>query len=59
MRLVSIHPGVSVENVCEKTGFPVEMADQPALTRTPTAEEVRLIRDVIDPQGLRLKEVAA
>jgi acyl CoA:acetate/3-ketoacid CoA transferase beta subunit len=59
MRLVSIHRGVAVEEVIKKTGFPVEIPERPPETRHPSDDELRLIRDAIDPHGLRLKEVSA
>jgi acyl CoA:acetate/3-ketoacid CoA transferase beta subunit len=57
MRLVSVHPGVTVEQVVAATGFPLAVGDEVAATREPTAEERRLIREVIDPRGWRDKEV--
>jgi acyl CoA:acetate/3-ketoacid CoA transferase beta subunit len=59
MRLVSVHPGVDVEEVVAATGFELALADPVATTRRPTAEELRLIRQVIDPAGLRNSEVPA
>ncbi|MGA4838588.1 CoA-transferase subunit beta [Streptomyces sp. G45] len=57
LRLVSVHPGVSVAEVRAATAF--DLAVSPALgpTRAPTAEELRLIREVLDPAGLREREV--
>jgi acyl CoA:acetate/3-ketoacid CoA transferase beta subunit len=52
LRLRSVHPGVTVEEVVDATGFPL-VVDDPVVTRAPTAEELRLIRDVLDPQGRR------
>ncbi|WP_338676090.1 CoA-transferase [Streptomyces sp. SCSIO 30461] len=57
MRLVSVHPGVTVEQVQEATGFPLATADDVPHTREPTAAELRLIREVIDPAGAREREV--
>ncbi|WP_037912155.1 CoA-transferase subunit beta [Streptomyces sp. NRRL WC-3744] len=57
MRLVSVHPGVSVERVREATGFPLAVADDVPFTREPEAEEARLIREVLDPAGARAREV--
>jgi acyl CoA:acetate/3-ketoacid CoA transferase beta subunit len=51
MRLRSIHPGVSVEEVVKNTGFALTIAAKPDETRAPTDEELRLIRDVLDPKG--------
>ena len=57
MRVVSIHPGVSVEDVQAATGFALHV-DDVVETRLPTAAELHLIREVLDPDGLRNKEVA-
>ncbi|MEU8994995.1 CoA-transferase [Streptomyces caniferus] len=59
MRLASVHPGVTVEEVQEATGFPLVLPDEVPRTREPTATELRLIRTVIDPDGLREREVPA
>ncbi len=53
VRLKSIHPGVSLDDVIENTGYthdyvPKEVPETPA----PTDEELRLIREVIDPKGV-------
>jgi acyl CoA:acetate/3-ketoacid CoA transferase beta subunit len=58
MRLRSVHPGVSVDEVRAATGFPLVVPDEVSVTRAPTAEELRLIREVLDPKGLRRREVA-
>lgn len=58
MRLISIHPGVSVEDVQSQTSFPL-VADDVAKTRLPTDEELRLLREVLDPRNEREKEVPA
>ncbi|MEU9096187.1 CoA-transferase [Streptomyces sp. NPDC048361] len=57
MRLVSLHPGVTVEEVRGATAFELYGLDEPMCTREPTADELRLIREVIDPDGLREREV--
>jgi acyl CoA:acetate/3-ketoacid CoA transferase beta subunit len=57
MRLASVHPGVTVEQVVAATGFPLVLADRVPFTREPTAEELQLIREVIDPKAWRLREV--
>jgi acyl CoA:acetate/3-ketoacid CoA transferase beta subunit len=49
MRLLSLHPGVSLAEMEAKTGFAVEV-DQVSPTRAPTEEELRLIR-ALDPDG--------
>lgn len=59
MRLRSLHPGVTVEQVTAATGFALTVPDEVPLTREPTEEELRLIREVVDPKGLREREVPA
>lgn len=60
LRLVSLHPGVELEEVAAATGFELEVAgDEPAVSRTPSDEELRIIRDVLDPSGLRDREIPA
>jgi glutaconate CoA-transferase subunit B len=52
MRLESIHPGNTVEDVLAATGFTPIMPEHVPTTEPPTAEQVRLIREVIDPEGM-------
>ncbi len=59
MRVRSLHPGVTVEEVTELTGFPLVIPDAVPETRVPTDEELRIVRDVLDPRGLRDAEVKA
>jgi len=59
MRLRSVHPGVTVTDVLEATGFPLVIPDDMAVTRRPTAAELALIRDRLDPDGRRDREVQA
>ncbi|HET6859883.1 MAG TPA: CoA-transferase [Streptomyces sp.] len=58
MRLASLHPGVTVDDVRKATGFALAVPADVPLTREPTPAELRLIREVIDPGGLREREVA-
>ncbi|MEU0627030.1 CoA-transferase [Streptomyces sp. NPDC005989] len=57
MRLASLHPGVTVGQVREATGFELTIADDVPYTREPSAAELSLIREVIDPHGTRNREV--
>jgi acyl CoA:acetate/3-ketoacid CoA transferase beta subunit len=59
MRLRSLHPGVTVDQVVAATGFPLALPDEVPYTREPDADELRLIREVIDPGNLRDREVPA
>jgi len=56
LRLRTVHPGVTVDQVQEATGFPLVVADDVVQTPAPTDEEVRLIREEIDPDGTRKAE---
>ncbi|WP_222871508.1 CoA-transferase subunit beta [Nonomuraea sp. PA05] len=59
MRLVSVHPGVSVDDVVAATGFELhDISGNVAQTREPTGEELRVL-DGLDPDRLRDREVAA
>ncbi|NUT36609.1 MAG: CoA-transferase [Hamadaea sp.] len=51
MRLRSVHPSVTVEQVRAATGFPLAVAADVPVTRTPAAEELRIIRDVLGGAG--------
>ncbi len=57
MRLRSVHPGVGVEDVVAATGFELVVPDEVPRTRLPDAEELRIMREVLDPKGLREREV--
>jgi acyl CoA:acetate/3-ketoacid CoA transferase beta subunit len=59
LRLLSVHPGVTLPEVREATGFDLHVdADGPVPeTRLPTTEELVLVKEVLDPKGLRFKEV--
>ena len=57
MRLRSLHPGVTVDEVVAATGFALVVPDDVPASRLPTDEELRLLYEVIDPAGLRDQEV--
>lgn len=59
MRALSLHPGVSAAEVTEATPFEVHGISAAPETRPPDDDELRLIREVIDPKSLRDKEVRA
>lgn len=56
MRLTSYHPGVTIERIRKKTGFELDIAPDVHETPPPTPEEIRLLREVIDPLGVRKLE---
>lgn len=57
MALVSVHAGVEPEEVQEATGFALHVSDETPITREPDAGELELIRSVLDPRGLREREI--
>jgi acyl CoA:acetate/3-ketoacid CoA transferase beta subunit len=57
MRLVTLHPGVTLEEVEEATGFALARAAPLLETRLPTDEELVLLRTVLDPGNARSREV--
>ena len=57
MRLLSTHPGVTLEQVRDSTGFDLLLPEHDLpTTQRPTAEQVRLIRTAIDPDNTRKRE---
>jgi glutaconate CoA-transferase subunit B len=52
MRLKSLHPGHTVEEVIANTGFEVIVPPEVPGTQPPTSEELDLLRNVIDQAGL-------
>jgi acyl CoA:acetate/3-ketoacid CoA transferase beta subunit len=57
MAIRSVHPGVTVDEIVENTGFELEMPSEIVETRDPTPQELSLIREVHDPNDNRKKEV--
>jgi len=52
MRLKATHPGVTVEEVVANTGFELVMPEKVGVNDPPSAEELRLLRQDIDPEKL-------
>jgi glutaconate CoA-transferase subunit B len=52
MRLKATHPDVSVEDVKSNTGFELVIPEKVENTEPPSAEELRLLREEIDPEKL-------
>ncbi|HVN55827.1 MAG TPA: CoA-transferase [Anaerolineaceae bacterium] len=53
--LAALHPGASVEQACANTGWDLRCAPQLRRTEAPTDEELRILREELDPQGIYLK----
>jgi len=58
MRVRSFHPGVTVDEVVEATGFELAVPDDVEESRPPTDAELELLGR-LDPEGLRHREVKA
>ena len=56
MRVRSLHPGVTLEQAQEASPFELTVTGDIAESRLPTEEELRLIREVFDPDGVRKAE---
>ncbi len=56
MRLLSVHPGVSVDDVVANTGFDLEVPSNVPESRGPTDGEMTAI-ERIDPRGFRHREL--
>ncbi|HVW48551.1 MAG TPA: hypothetical protein VHA76_15955 [Solirubrobacterales bacterium] len=51
MRIRSLHEGVSLDQVREATGFELVAPAEPVVTEPPTAAELSLLRERVDPEG--------
>jgi glutaconate CoA-transferase subunit B len=56
MRLVSLHPGISVEQVQENTGWEVHVDGDVPTTAEPTEEQLAIIRE-LDPKDFRSRQL--
>lgn len=52
--IVSVHPGIRVEQVRENTGFPLLVLENVPETPLPTPEDLRILREEIDPKRVYL-----
>ncbi len=57
VRLVSVHPGVTVDEVVAATGFDLQITGEVPVTRAPSEAELLIIREVLDPKKIRDREV--
>ena len=55
MTLASLHPGVTLEEARAATGWPLATDGEPVTTPPPSAEELRLVREELDPEGAYLR----
>lgn len=54
--LTALHPGATVEQARSNTGWDLKVAENPRVTELLTAEELRILHEELDPQGIYLKE---
>jgi glutaconate CoA-transferase, subunit B len=54
MILAALHPGVTLEEVCANTGWPLRTASEIRVTEPPGAEELRILREELDPDHIYL-----
>ena len=54
MTLTALYPGVTVEEVKANVGWPLRVRERLGEVRPPSAEELRLLRTVLDPKKLYL-----
>lgn len=53
--LTALHPRATAEQACANTGWPLRVAASLRLTEPPSAEELRILREELDPTGIYLK----
>jgi len=52
MRVESLHPGITKEQVIANTGFEMLFVDPVPATPEPTDHELKVLREVVDPMGM-------
>jgi hypothetical protein len=52
-----VHPGVTVDEVQQATGFDLGVDGDVPVTREPSYAELVIIREMLDPKNLRDREV--
>jgi glutaconate CoA-transferase subunit B len=53
--LTALHPGIEVEQVRQNTGWDLQIASQLQRTLPPGQEELTILRQELDPEGIYLK----
>ena len=54
MVLAALHPGATVDAVRENTGWPLKVSATLRVTQPPSADELCILREELDPQGIYL-----
>ena len=55
LMLTALHPGATVEQAIENTGWALKVSGNLRITEPPTNEELRMLREELDPDGIYLK----
>ena len=55
LMLTALHPGCTIEQVQENTGWPVKVSDKLRVTEPVKESELKLLREELDPDGIYLK----
>ena len=52
--LTALHPGIEVEQARDNTGWDLKVASQLQVTQPPSVDELIILREELDPQGIYL-----
>jgi len=55
LTLTALHPGITIEQVLANTGWSLKSAAELRVTEPPGEQELHILRDELDPQGIYLK----
>ena len=55
MCIESVHPGITIEEVKEKTGFDLNISGEVPITKAPSEKQLEIIRNKVDPEGKLLE----
>ena len=56
VRLLSLHPGIALEQVVENTGFEIHIPDEVPTTPAPSPEQLAIIAEM-DPHNQRAYQI--
>lgn len=55
LTLTALHPGIQVDRVRANTGWDLQISPELMMTKPPGEEELRILREELDPEGIYLK----
>ncbi len=55
MSLAALHPGATIDQVKENTGWPLKVFDHLRYTEPPSEDELNILREELDPTGIYIK----